>query len=293
MKKIRKTISGLMIIFLIISLITPVQADTTYSFNVGVKANKPIAVDGDTVIVTVSMKDLVADENGINAFMANLIYDTKVFETVKVSDIEGLNSWTVNYNNNVILLERQLYTDSSNNMMRITFHVKDNAKIGETDIKISNASISVNNQKITAPEKGTSIEIKKVFAEDYEIKEHCVVGISPQTKVSDLKAKLTEGTTVTIYDKENKEVANTTKLATGMTAEVNEIGTFPIVVKGDINGDSVIDISDVALLKMHLLDMISLQNEYLQATDINLDGDTKDIADFSKILDVYFGIATL
>ena len=53
-------------------------------------------------------------------------------------------------------------------------------------------------------------------------------------------------------------------------------------IRGDVNGDGKISISDYAKVKSHILGVARVDNEYLKAADANGDGKVS-IADYAKI----------
>ena len=58
--------------------------------------------------------------------------------------------------------------------------------------------------------------------------------------------------------------------------------TYKVAVKGDVNGDGKISISDYAKVKSHILGVALVDNEYKKAADVNGDGNIS-IADYAKI----------
>lgn len=74
-------------------------------------------------------------------------------------------------------------------------------------------------------------------------------------------------------------------IATGDKITITNNGTtttFTVSVKGDVNGDGKISISDYAKVKSHILGTSKVSNEYLKAADANGDGKIS-ISDYAKI----------
>ena len=109
-------------------------------------------------------------------------------------------------------------------------------------------------------------------------------GLTPGATASQL------GRNVTVYDGD-RVVSDDTPLATGMTAEVNG-ETYILVVKGDLNGDGKITITDLVSLQSHLVGKSSLTGAYLEAADLNDDG-TISITDVVKAARVIVGKDTV
>ena len=82
------------------------------------------------------------------------------------------------------------------------------------------------------------------------------------------------------------QVSGNVKLATGMVVRLyNEPEVkqeISIVVKGDATGDGVVNISDMLMVKKHLLGMTTLSGAYFKAGDMDLDSKLS-ITDFLKI----------
>ena len=54
------------------------------------------------------------------------------------------------------------------------------------------------------------------------------------------------------------------------------------VCRGDVNGDDVIDVVDLAIVKKHILGKINLQNEVFTLGDVNADGSI-DVIDLALV----------
>lgn len=164
----------------------------------------------------------------------------------------------------------------------VSSNMKDWIDLAETSIKNANICIKaftkrIDNDKIT---------------NSYIIDENnFVTNISPKTLVSEFITKLSKqiGKKVLVFDKEGNEIEKDIYVSTGMKILINDEDICSAVVKGDLNGDGKVSLADVSLMKMHMIRLSLLTNEYLKASDINLNGKEADIVDFSTILDVYFG----
>lgn len=287
-----KVIIGLLIVacFMILA-ITPVFG---YGFTVDLKPSKTSTTVGDTFTVTISINNLDAGARGINAFVADLDYSEEYFEEVKAEDIKGLNSWTISYNNKKLLCETP-YVNVDSAICEITFHVKSTiSELGNTDIELKNPSINVNNNPLVGENQKVTMPIKDITAKTYDVDENMIKGVAPSTKIEDFKADLVTSKTVTVYQEDGTtSVPAGSTIATGMIVKLDDGQSFTIVVKGDLNGDGQVSLSDVALMRMHMIKLSSVEGAYLEAADINGNKDKADISDFSIILDVLFGLRTL
>ena len=132
----KKIISLILISMLtIICLSIKAFATTNTNFAVELIANKTKLNRGDTVEVSVKIKDLTDVGEGINAFMGTLEYDTNVFETVTKADMKAQNGWdTPEYNeeNGKVITVKGDYITEEEVIFTINLKVKDDATFGET-----------------------------------------------------------------------------------------------------------------------------------------------------------------
>ncbi len=104
----------------------------------------------------------------------------------------------------------------------------------------------------------------------------------PATIANDIN-KIEPTAKVTITDKNNKQ--KTTQLATGDIIEItsnNETKKYTISIKGDINGDGIINSQDFLRIQKHILGYIKLANEYKASADVNYDNNINS-QDFLRI----------
>lgn len=126
-----KEILILGIIFIIIAgLLIPVKAEGA-SFKSEVSASKKTIKPGDTVDVTVSVKDVDMGENGINTLEGTISYDKDIFEQVKSSDIKSANNWSTTYNDEGEALDGKFFAATLSHgikedtqMFTVTFKTK-------------------------------------------------------------------------------------------------------------------------------------------------------------------------
>lgn len=151
----KKVISILLMILLVLCT-TKVQAASD-SFNTTLTSNNSQAKRGDTITVTIGLKDIAIEsgEKGIGAYTGEIKFDSSVLEYVST---DGTGKW-----------EAPLYQDgyiSSNtkdaevvtttqNIATVTFKVKENANLGETSISVANFSGSAVKADILASSNGS------------------------------------------------------------------------------------------------------------------------------------------
>ncbi len=61
--------------------------------------------------------------------------------------------------------------------------------------------------------------------------------------------------------------------------------TYNVVVYGDVNGDSVVDVLDVAMVRLASSDLRTLEDNYFLATDFANDG-TVDVSDYQQVINL-------
>ena len=115
-----------------------------------------------------------------------------------------------------------------------------------------------------------------------------LIGISPDTTSSNFKTKLLNDNTYTIkVTRKGQEISNTTSVATGDIVTILKDGevidSLEIVVKGDVNGDGTVDVSDSNLVKGHRNRQVELTGLFYKAADLNKNGEI-DISDIKLIL---------
>ena len=117
-----------------------------------------------------------------------------------------------------------------------------------------------------------------------EKEEQKYIIVEPNTTVDTLKEAIIIEKEYTVIDKENKQKEGI--LATGDKITVKDTykTSYIIIVKGDVNGDGVIDfMGDVVMLNNYRLGLIKLSKEAIIAGDMNMDGKIDFVEDIAKI----------
>lgn len=152
-----KKIISIILIILLVACTAKVYAASD-SFNTTLTINNSQAKRGDTITVTIGLKDIAIEsgEKGIGAYTAEIQFDSSVLEYVSVN---GTDKW-----------EAPLYQDgfitsntkdakvvtTTQSIATITFKVKENAKLGETSIALRNFSGSAARLDIPASSNGAT-----------------------------------------------------------------------------------------------------------------------------------------
>ncbi len=115
------------------------------------------------------------------------------------------------------------------------------------------------------------LEMDKFFeVNKYNIDDKYIFNVAPGIKVSELDSNISTNMTYKIYDKNGNLVQKNDIISTGMKLE-NETDTYKIAVKGDLNGDGFVDISDMLKLKLYLVGISKLKDEFYRASDMDND----------------------
>jgi hypothetical protein len=120
----------------------------------------------------------------------------------------------------------------------------------------------------------------------FDTENSLITGISVGTGVDDVLSNITfvSGGNAKMTDASGS--AKTGSVATGDIVNVydssgNKLASYSAVVKGDVNGDGVIDILDIVRIKNQMLDTTLLSGAYISAADIDGSG-TVDLIDIVK-----------
>lgn len=288
----KKTIT-ITLIALIILIFTNIPS-YALGFIVGVTPAQTTVSPESTVDVTISVNNMNIGGDGMKVFSGILNYDTNIFEEITAKDITGLNSWEVSYNTETkkILLDRKDFITEDAELCKITFKVKDGVETENAQIKITSPSTSNNRIDIDGTEGQATISLKKLSSGKYEITDdNKIKNVLPNTTVDDLKDNLTGGENTTIKDKDGNTISSG-NIGTGSTVTTPSGDVYTVIVKGDLNGDGKVTLTDLAQLKLHMVETTILQEPYKSAADIDGDGSVT-VTDLGKLKRVLAELETL
>ena len=117
--------------------------------------------------------------------------------------------------------------------------------------------------------------------QDVYPREKYLTKINANTTISQLKEKIQTNGTVKILKGENEVTDSNTYVGTGMIIQV-ETEKYIAVVKGDLNGDGKIGLSDFTNIKFGLIGKKQLNTASQLAGDINGDG-KMSLSDMTKL----------
>lgn len=148
------------------------------------------------------------------------------------------------------------------------------------DVKIYKVSIT---KVVTTKDTPTNLISSIGFNNNNNIISGVSLGTDVSTIINNIKTKY-QGVTITIVNKNNKEKLQG-NLATGDKITIDSNGqknSFDVAVKGDVSGDGSIDVSDLAMIKAHMLGKNSLSEVNKKGADINNDGQI-DVSDLAMV----------
>ncbi len=153
----KKILKGIIMFFIITVLVISGNVYAAETYGMKIEANKTIAEPEDTVTVTFSLVN-IGVEPGIGSVTGKLEYDKTVFEKVTNASIKNKSGWgAVVYNDQnesegLFTVERELAdTIKTNNaVFEVTFKVLKAAKLGDTEIKLTNINSSTGEADIVS-----------------------------------------------------------------------------------------------------------------------------------------------
>jgi hypothetical protein len=108
-----------------------------------------------------------------------------------------------------------------------------------------------------------------------KVSDNVIYGISPDTVISTLVNTVTKNKGEAEVTDANGNVKATGSYVTGDKITIigtNERVTYTIAVRGDINGDGVVNLKDFVLIQSHILEKKIMTGVNLYAGDVNYDG---------------------
>ena len=125
------------------------------------------------------------------------------------------------------------------------------------------------------------------FRNTLNINNSYIENIKSNTKISDFLKDMKTNGEIKIYKDEAEIMNNDEIITTGMKLSISlndEVENFVFVVKGDVDGNGIVDINDIMQINKHRLNKIILKDEYYLAANVIKDNtlDLKDILQINK-----------
>ena len=155
-----RSIIGIVLISILFILTANVYASTD-SFKTSLSTNHSTLKRGEEVIVTIALSDIAIEsgDKGIGAYTARIDFDSSVLEYV---DTNGTDKWEAPFYQDALLVgnsDNGEVAKNAENIGTITFKVKEDAKLGETTIKLTNFSGSTGENDVVAEDSTITITI--------------------------------------------------------------------------------------------------------------------------------------
>lgn len=136
--KYAKLIIVLFVVFILIGQSQVLSVSDSYVTTI--KANNTEVKRGNTIIISIGLDkiSIQSGEKGIGSYTACINYDTSIFEYVSTN---GTEKWDAPFWQNGLITATTKdgnVVNSTQVIGTITFKVKQNAKLGETEIKLTN-----------------------------------------------------------------------------------------------------------------------------------------------------------
>ena len=139
------------------------------------------------------------------------------------------------------------------------------------------------------PDKPEDIELK-IISDYYKIENGYITKVTFNTSIEDFKKKITTNATqIDFLDKDGNVISDTNELVkTGMKVRFNNKETYTIIVRGDIDMDGTITLTDLSKLVAHFNELrgFILSGDPERAGDLDGDG-TITLTDVSKLVVIF------
>ncbi len=124
-------------------------------------------------------------------------------------------------------------------------------------------------------------EDDEITSSIYEIEDNIIRKVPLNLEMSEFIKNIQSKKDIIIKDKNQNVLNETSKIGTGMKAYVGE-NTYTFVVKADIDGNGIINLTDLAKICLHYIDETPLVDEYFEAADIDNNNEIT-ITDLAKM----------
>ncbi len=181
----------------------------------------------------------------------------------------GFNQWDVSDSGNSGI-KTYIFNTSNATDTWLTWGVVNSGAFSIDDISIYETLIPTTINNYTVSTDGGNI----------------ITGVLPGKTLADFMTGVTVGNHTNILTTDyNGTVITNNYVGTGTTIAVTQNNTtinYKIVIYGEVNGDGLIDVSDLVLIKNHILRINTLNEQFIKAGDVFLKGNIS-ISDFLAV----------
>ena len=262
----------------------------------------------DNSIATVDSKGKITGKKigKTEIIVTNKDSNVKVVAKVNiVSDIEKIeflhNEYTVYLNETIKVIPK--ITSSFNTEYELSIEDANIAKIENGNIKgikkgTTNIIAKLKNTnkiaKVTLKVVEKNVETPVIFDESLNVdNRNYITKVNPETKVENLKSKITTTYDLKILDKNGKELSNDKLVGTGTKVKITDNKglnlEYIVVVYGDVNGDARISPLDYARVKNDILETTLIEGIFRESADVTKDKNISPL-DYVQIKNHILGI---
>lgn len=157
-----KRIIILLIVVSILSMSFCVKATTGDKYDIALTADSTTLKAGDTVTLSLKVDNIniQSGEKGIGAYEGTIIYDSNIFEGIKMNSNEDWDTPTLNEGRFTSVRSDGLCTSQTQEIASITLKVKDNATSVNTKIQIKDFEASNGEENISTENKEITLKIE-------------------------------------------------------------------------------------------------------------------------------------
>ena len=159
--KIRKNLITILLVLSTIMLVCSTNvSNAADNAKIGLTADKTEAVAGDTVKITVKVKDITRITDGIIGLQGNLVYDNTIFESVTFANLNNWDKPDYNETNGSFLTSKGDFVKNDEDVFTISLKLKSDAKLGDTKVQLKDIQVADLDKEYTST--GAEITIKVV-----------------------------------------------------------------------------------------------------------------------------------
>ncbi len=212
-------------------------------------------------------------------------------------DYYGIIRYPTLYDIPIVLLEHCYISNTSD--CKFIDSDEDLQKIAKADADAIVSYLNLTKGETTSTTVTTDdVEIDGVTISDVTFSNGAIINSLAGETVKELKAKFTTDYTITITDKDGKELSDTDVIPNASVLTITdedekEVASFTITIYGDLDCNGVINSIDLLVLQRHILGISTLDSTVLKAGNISKDGSTPTSTDLLKIQRHILGISLI
>ena len=282
-------IAFLAIILNIANTVAFADENEDITFSSTLLTSKQNIIPGEEFEVNFNISDLGNIEKGVIAVGGSLKYDKEVLELVEMNSQDDWSRPEYNESNGKFVMDRNEFVTSNSNVLKLKF--KANESITEqvsTNISIGNIVVSNGRRDVYTTDVQVQINVKLkeeilISSDKYLVDEPIISRIAPGTTAAEFKQNVVSKESLVVVDKEGNPITDETVIGTWFKVKVGEKTEYTLSVYADIDGNSEITLTDLAKVKLHLIEKeLLIDAVQLKAADIDNNNEI-NLIDLAKI----------